>query len=212
MYKIYVNETPLILIQSDKLEEIKHRHSNELIVAYPGKSKFLLNYLDMLEKTMRFDRVIIHHHDYKLLKKDFLGLFQTVFASGGIVLNKSGKLLIIFRKGYWDLPKGKIEPGEKKKKAAIREVIEETGLKSVKINKKIGVTYHTYKSLSRTRNIKKTYWYLMQSKSNKLVPQIEENIEKAEWINILDLLQSDRKIYKNIVDILNQYLKEKEQK
>jgi 8-oxo-dGTP pyrophosphatase MutT (NUDIX family) len=160
----------------------------------------------MLEKSIKFDRVIIHHHDYKLLKEDFLGLFDMVRASGGIVFNKAGKLLVIFRKGFWDLPKGKIEVGEKKKQAGIREVMEETGLKNVKLKKKIGVTYHTFKTITKARNLKKTWWYLMETSDNVLVPQQEESIEKAEWVDIDEFMNSDQKTYKNIIDILKKYI------
>lgn len=37
-------------------------------------------------------------------------------------------LLLHYVSGHWDFPKGKIEPGETKHQAAIRELMEETGL------------------------------------------------------------------------------------
>jgi len=37
-------------------------------------------------------------------------------------------LLLHYESGHWDLPKGKIEPGETKQQAALRELMEETGL------------------------------------------------------------------------------------
>ena len=41
---------------------------------------------------------------------------------------------MIFRRGKWDLPKGKLDKGEKIEDCAVREVEEETGLKNVKLN------------------------------------------------------------------------------
>jgi bis(5'-nucleosidyl)-tetraphosphatase len=37
-------------------------------------------------------------------------------------------LLLRYGAGHWDLPKGKIESGETKQEAALRELMEETGL------------------------------------------------------------------------------------
>jgi len=60
----------------------------------------------------------------------------------GIVL-KNGKILLIKRKnqpfeGKWALPGGFVEYGEKTENATVREVFEETGLKT-KINHLVGV-------------------------------------------------------------------------
>ena len=64
-----------------------------------------------------------------------------VRAAGGIIMlndnsslithHSSLKMLLIQRNGRWDLPKGKVEPGETLLQAALREVEEETGIKCV---------------------------------------------------------------------------------
>ncbi len=43
------------------------------------------------------------------------------------------EILMIFRRGKWDLPKGKLDKGESLEACALREVEEETGLKKNKI-------------------------------------------------------------------------------
>ncbi len=63
-----------------------------------------------------------------------------VRAAGGIIMlnhnsslithHSSPKMLLIQRNGRWDLPKGKVEPGETLLQAALREVQEETGIKA----------------------------------------------------------------------------------
>ena len=53
--------------------------------------------------------------------------------SAGVVIyrmrdNKREYLLLHNAKGHWDFPKGKIEAGEDKKTAALRELQEEAGI------------------------------------------------------------------------------------
>ena len=67
-----------------------------------------------------------------------------VEAAGGLVFNKDGGILMIFRNGKWDLPKGKLEIGESVEECAIREVQEECGVSGLIIENKIKDTYHTY--------------------------------------------------------------------
>jgi 8-oxo-dGTP pyrophosphatase MutT (NUDIX family) len=67
-----------------------------------------------------------------------------IIAGGGIVTNELGELLMIFRRGKWDLPKGKLDEGESIEDCAIREVEEETGVKNLKLGAKLLVTEHEY--------------------------------------------------------------------
>ena len=75
--------------------------------------------------------------------EDFCSKYKIVNAAGGIVFNDT-KLLMIFRNGLWDLPKGKVEPNENLKECAIREVEEETGVKDLTIKGKEIISYHIY--------------------------------------------------------------------
>ena len=57
---------------------------------------------------------------------------SVIQAAGGIIWKKEGslkKLAVVHRQKHndWSLPKGKVDPGESWKKAALREVLEETG-------------------------------------------------------------------------------------
>jgi 8-oxo-dGTP diphosphatase len=56
---------------------------------------------------------------------------EEVRAAGGVVV-RDGKLAVIHRPKYddWTLPKGKLDPGESFEEGAIREVEEETGMRS----------------------------------------------------------------------------------
>lgn len=186
MYKIYINENELLLASS---EEVKNQDydDNVLIAPYLGKKKMLFNYIDLLEKSKEARSILLHFPDKKKLKADTLSLFKVVKASGGLVKNSQGEYLMIFRRGYWDLPKGKIDPGEKKKDAAIREVEEETGVRDLELKTKICTTNHSYKTRNGIRAIKRTYWYEMNAPDQKLTPQIEEDIEIAKWMSLSEV-------------------------
>ncbi len=120
-----------------------------------------------------------------------------------MIRNELGEFLFIFRRGFWDLPKGKIEEGETKKEAAIREVIEETGLKEVEIVEKLAVTKHTFRNRLGKRIIKKSHWYLMVSKKQELIPQTSEDIVQAVWLTIENFRKDCHPVYANILDVID---------
>ena len=130
-----------------------------------------------------------------------------IVAAGGIVKNEEGKTLIIFRRGYWDLPKGKVEKGEKIINAAQREVEEETGVKIDSLNEEAVITYHCYR-LKGKDCIKETHWYHMQAKpgQSSLVPQTEEDIEQALWATNDEIKAIGNKFYPLIWGLLVQEL------
>jgi 8-oxo-dGTP pyrophosphatase MutT (NUDIX family) len=57
-------------------------------------------------------------------------------SAGAVVFRGRGPalrfLLIRNAKGHWDFPKGRIEPGETPRQAAVRETAEETGLRRLR--------------------------------------------------------------------------------
>ena len=205
MYKIYINESLLILRDAKDVKNAQVTKA-ELLSPYSGKQKVLLNYIDMLEKTDRYDSITLYYHDLKKLWKDFKSLFKVIDAGGGIVEDQSGNVLMIHRRGYWDLPKGKIESHETKKQGAIREVMEETGITEPTLLSKIGKTYHVYRLKNNQRAIKRSHWYHMRVDHQKLIPQVEEDILKADWKNPQKFLDSGKEVYKNIELILRRFL------
>jgi len=204
MYKIYINETALLLMKTADLSAEYLEGSNQLISRYPNNRKFLLSHLDLMEKNQRFERVIIHATDLDNLWSDMKKLLKTIRAAGGLVYAADGQVLAIYRMGFWDLPKGKIEKGESKKVAARREVMEETGILELEVDHRLLKTYHIYRDTRyKKRVLKKTYWYKMKGESDELVPQSEEDIEKALWIKP-DALLAKTPIYQNIIDVIRQ--------
>ena len=132
-------------------------------------------------------------------------VMKTIVAAGGLVYNESNELLMIFRRGKWDLPKGKLDEGESIPDCAIREVKEETGLTAIILGEFIRTTHHQYfdKWLNETV-IKETHWYRMSATSNQpLTPQTEEDIESIRWVTTQELPVLLENSYETIVEVVN---------
>ena len=128
-----------------------------------------------------------------------------IIAAGGIVENENKEILLIFRRGKWDLPKGKLDEGETIEECAVREVEEETGLRSIQQGELIEVTLHNY--LEKGTEIEKeTYWYAMKVEGEQnLVAQTEEDIEDIKWVKESELPLYLSNTYNNIIDIIEKY-------
>lgn len=112
---------------------------------------------------------------------DFASDFACVEAAGGVVADRSGAWLMIFRNGRWDLPKGHWEPGETLEQCAVREVGEETGAACVRVVRPLCDTLHAYWLRGRWE-LKRTHWYEMRLEAPcTLRPQREEGIERVAW-------------------------------
>lgn len=111
-----------------------------------------------------------------------------VVAAGGFVVRRTRKdnvkLLLIKRKGKWDLPKGKMDPGETPVQAARREVSEEVGVKRkhIEILHPLGHTVHGYVWHKRgVYAVKTTHWFSMTTEAREFTPEKAENITKVRW-------------------------------
>ena len=121
---------------------------------------------------------------------------------------KKSEILFIFRRGKWDLPKGKADKGETKQQTALREVKEETGVKELVINKFFRTSFHLVRN-NKKYYLKETTWYLMSSSyEGDLIPQIDEGIKSVKWKNLKQVKKIKEKTFKNISIILDDYLKE----
>lgn len=130
---------------------------------------------------------------------------KKIIAAGGLVMNDKKELLMIFRRGKWDLPKGKLDKDETIEACAVREVKEETGLKDVQLGAFIGKTIHEYADEYVTSDVlKETHWFKMDAPGNqKLIPQTEEGIEQIEWLAEEQVKEKLNNSYKNIIEIIN---------
>jgi 8-oxo-dGTP pyrophosphatase MutT (NUDIX family) len=208
-YKIYINESPLILTKTSDLADESVFERSLIHAMYRGKPKMLMNYIELLEKNKHHEGIIIQSDNLPQLWRDFKSLYFYIKAGGGLVINQFGKVLLIFRRGVWDLPKGKQDPGETLAQTALREVREETGLTDLKIVEKLSNGYHCY-MMSKQRTLKRTRWYLMQTQSpGQLVLQKEEGIQDAAWFDPRELPKLNMPMYNNIRDVLMRYNDEK---
>ena len=129
---------------------------------------------------------------------------KIITAAGGIVLNPENELLFIYRRGKWDLPKGKLDEGETIPECAVREVEEETGIRNIVLGRFVGITKHEYfDEWVKADVLKETHWYEMKIETNQtLIPQTEEDIEDIKWIPLPQLQPYLDDSYVSIVEII----------
>ncbi len=174
MYKVFVNDKPLFL-------------TNE-IIKETDFQMFLLESVDIKQLVSKMhhnkiQKAYLYHSDAKEIMKVLKSKIPVQKAGGGLVYNDDGDVLFIFRNGKWDLPKGGTEKGEDIEETAIREVEEETGVKGLKITNRLQKTYHIFKR-NGDYKLKITHWFEMHTDyEGKLVGQLDEGIDKVEWIS-----------------------------
>ena len=205
MYVIYINDRPLHLRpESAPALYAGQAPATHLCARYSGKRKSLLNYADTLEKgSPKVTSVELQAADVEELWTDFCSHYKWVEAAGGVVTNvENGKQLFIFRRDYWDLPKGKLDDGEDPAAAARREVEEETGVEQLTLGKALPTTYHTYRSSKDNRILKPTYWFRMTTEQEELTPEAGEGIVMAQWRGVHEVLGGGEPIYANLRALL----------
>lgn len=173
-------------------------------IVNPDESE-IYHVIELFTTSKSFVEFYLIFDDLKAGWQLFKSFFKIRKAAGGLVQNSKGDLLFIQRKGFWDLPKGHIEKGEKKRVAALREVTEECGIQDLKLDRKLLVTYHTY-LLNGALVLKPNHWYLMQSGGHeKLVPQIEEGITVVKWVTKNEAPKLLENSFPSIADVLDAF-------
>jgi len=199
MYKVFIQNKPLFFIKKKKSFSFK----GILISEQTALSKEN----QVLELLQNSDlNLAVFSDNVESCFRAFFKDYDWIEAAGGIVQRKDC-FLFIKRNGCWDLPKGKIDPNEKPKKAALREIHEECGIIADHISKLIIETYHVYEYKGRN-TIKKTYWYDLEYDGKaKLIPQTEEGITKVEWLKPEQFKKVYKNTYPSILDVLEKYFK-----
>jgi 8-oxo-dGTP pyrophosphatase MutT (NUDIX family) len=201
--KIYYNNKPLILTTSG----LKYMGDHTLARGYMLLTGAFVRNFRLA--TQHLDKpgtlgAIIEDVSADALLQELQELYEPVDAGGGVVYNEKGGVLMIYRRGKWDLPKGKKDRNELIEDCALREVKEETGIVNLSMFQKICETYHIYDQ-SNHRLLKRTFWYKMKSRSTEpLTPQLEENIIEVKWFSEKDLSTIVFKSYHAVQEVLRQ--------
>jgi len=199
--KIYFDSKPLFLCDDVDASLQPYLHHDDAVFI----DELNNNAVNSMMHEMQLPHIhagIFFNPDLPLLKKAFFKKFTLIFAGGGFVQNEKNEVLMMFRRGKWDLPKGKQDKGETFQECAVRETEEETGLKNIMLIKPLITTYHTYHEGSRFI-LKQTEWFTMKvAGEQKLIPQENEGILKLEWVSKEDLKKYMLNSFPSVEDVL----------
>ncbi len=199
MIKIFSLDKIIVLIDNRAIFKPKEK---AILVAIYSADELLVKY-HKLVSNKQLTEIYFFNENLELLFNYFSAMFRIINAAGGLVKNKKGERLFIFRNGKWDLPKGKIEKKEGIKTAAIREVEEECGVTGLTIVRELAPNYHTY-FIKKEAILKRTYWFEMNcDDTSTLVPQLEEGITDVQWIATKKL----KKVLDNTFESIKEVLK-----
>lgn len=199
--KIYFDAKPVFLCDEIDSTIEEYRHHPDTIYIDEITTPAINSLLHEIAKP-DFHSGILYSDDIEKLKKQFWKHFTIIKAAGGLVQNENSDVLMIFRRGKWDLPKGKLEKGEDLEICAVREVQEETGVNEVEIQQFLVVTYHTYNEFGK-HILKESYWYLMNAApGQKLTPQTEEDIFSIEWVRQDAIKEKLKNTFPSIKDVI----------
>lgn len=199
--KIYFNDKPLFLCDTiDEMIEPYVHHDDAVFI-----DELDTHTVKAMIHEMGLPKIhagVFFHPNLDELKKAFFKKFTLVQAAGGLVRNEDDEILLIFRRGKWDLPKGKLDKGESLEECAVREVKEETGLTEVELVAPLLITYHTYHEGTRFI-LKESHWYAMKTANGQqLIPQTEEDIQEIKWVSEKELGAFRKNAYPSIADVL----------
>jgi 8-oxo-dGTP diphosphatase len=120
-------------------------------------------------------------------------------AAGGVVM-RDGRVALVHRPRYddWTLPKGKLDPSESFEQAAVREVLEETGLRGRPVRELPPISYRV-----GTRNKIVRYWLMDVEHDDPFVPNDET--DELRWVPLDDAMQlltyhRDREVLRAVSD------------
>lgn len=206
--KIYFGDNPVFICDEIPPVIAKYKRHPDTVFIDDMTHHGIKTLLHEIAKPV-FHAGILYTTDMEQSKKLFRKHFTVIQAAGGLIENEKGDILMIYRRGKWDLPKGKLEE-ETPEEGAVREVKEETGLTEVHPGAFILTTYHTYTEFGK-QILKETFWYRMKASSAQTVkPQTEEDILHVEWVKPAALNEKLNNTYPSIKDVMETVLRQPE--
>ena len=198
--KIFVDESP-IYITDELSAELKKKLNHKNVLFITNENEIIIDTILAALKTEQKE-VIVLVDKIEKAKDVFFKHFINIEAAGGIVQNEKKEILFIFRRGKWDLPKGKIEKDETPEICAAREIEEETSDTNLILKHKIGETYHIYEE-NKAMVLKTSHWfYFLSNEQQDIKAQTEEDITDVKWIHTRNINEPMANTYQNIKDIL----------
>lgn len=129
---------------------------------------------------------------------------RLIHAAGGLVMAPGKQLLFIYRRGKWDLPKGKMEPEEDQESCAAREIEEETGIVPGPALRRITDTWHWYEEKGEPV-LKISHWFFFRvDVAGESKPQLEEDITEVRWFEPASWPIPLADTYPTIVEVVEQ--------
>ena len=217
--KLFVNDTPVAIVDATPppdaslfeqvidarqhaLDETKLR--DDVLVTH-ASDVYIKQCLDTFDKkkVKKLDSVTFVVANRRATVDAIKRQFKIIKAAGGVV-SKGNKILMIYRLGKWDLPKGKLEGKEKPVAGGLREVEEECSVRVV-AREKVCHTWHTYRRRGK-KILKKTHWFAMDCTDDSAMrPQQEEDITDLRWMTREEVRHALYNSYFSIRYVLRQY-------
>lgn len=217
--KLFVNDTPVAIVDAvpsapltpfEQVIDARQRTFDETklrddVLVTHASDAYIKQCIDTLDKkrVKKIDSITFTVENRRATVDAIKRQFKIIKAAGGVV-RKDDKILMIYRLGKWDLPKGKLEGKEKPKAGGLREVEEECNVKVV-ARKKVCHTWHTYTRHGK-KILKKTHWFAMDcTDDSDMQPQLDENITDVRWMNREEVRQASYNSYFSIRYVLREY-------
>ncbi len=200
MYKVFIDHKPIIICSPQEMNP-----AMQFVKFHPELS--IKHVKPFLEEASLEEPFQIVTTDPQEAFFHFFDGYLKIPAAGGLVRNEIHELLLIKRHGMWDIPKGKIDMGEDKETACVREIEEECGITGPVIQSYLTETYHTMRYKGR-KALKHTYWYILDYQGDEeLIPAKEEGISKVKWQSLEFLVSIKGRTYGSINDVIDAYVK-----